>query len=68
MKKTKDKVVADVRKVREEVWKEYQRNPVAFNESSEQIRKRLRLKKSRLRPVATTLQEIRERKLRKKIA
>lgn len=68
MKKIKDKVVADVRRAREDVWKDYQRDPVAFNQQSEQIRKRLHLKRSKLKPIATTLQEIRERKLRKKIA
>ncbi len=68
MKRTKDKIVSDVRQAREEVWKDYQRDPTAFNQQSEEIRKRLHLKRSKLKPVATTLQEIRERKLRKKIA
>ncbi|MCZ2142013.1 MAG: hypothetical protein LC102_01120 [Ignavibacteriales bacterium] len=68
MNKAKDKVVADVRKIREEVWEEYQRDPIAFNKQSEQLRKKLNLKKSNLKPIAKSLQEIKDRKNRKKSA
>lgn len=68
MKKMKDKVVAEIRRAREEVWKDYQRDPTAFKAHSEQIRKELHLKRSKLRPVAGTLREILERKARRKSA
>ena len=68
MKTIKDKVVVDVRRVREEVWKEYQRDPVAFNEEAEKIRKKLHLRRSKLKPIAASLQEIKERKFFKKSA
>jgi len=68
MKKIKDQIVAGIRKAREEVLKEYQRDPIAFKESSEEMCIKLHLRRSKLKPIAKSLREIREKKLRKKIA
>ena len=68
MKKSKDKVVAEVRQVREDLWLDYQSDPAAFNLRSEQIRKQLRLKRSRLKPIAKTLQELKDRRASKRTA
>ena len=60
--------MAEVRRAREEVWKEYQRDPEAFRVDSEKIRKELGLRRSKLKPIAGSLMEIREQKRRRRAA
>lgn len=66
MRKTKDPVVAEVRRAREEVWKEYRRDPKAFRADSERMRKELGLRRSKLKPIAASLKEIKEQKRRRR--